>query len=138
MDDVLVVGAGPAGAIAAIVLARAGARVRLIDRAAFPRDKLCGDTLNPGTLAVLRRLGLADPVDRDGLEVDGMRITAEGGFDLTAHYPGGLHGRAITRRRFDQMLVEAAIAAGVGFEPSLAAHAAAIDRGRVRGVVCAA
>ena len=58
MLDVLIAGAGPAGAIAAMVLARAGARVLVLDRARFPRDKLCGDTLNPGALAVLERLGL--------------------------------------------------------------------------------
>ena len=60
MLDVLIVGAGPAGTVAATVLARKGARVRLVDRARFPRDKLCGDTVNPGTLALLRRLGLAE------------------------------------------------------------------------------
>src|SRR3954468_5637226 len=102
MDDVLIVGAGPAGSVAAIVLARAGARVRLIDRAVFPRDKLCGDTLNPGTLAVLRRLGLADAVDGEGLLVEGMRVTGERGFDLMTRYPNGLCGRAISRRRLDQ------------------------------------
>ena len=48
LDDAVCRGAGPAGAVAAIVLARAGARVRLVDRATFPRDKLCGDTVNPG------------------------------------------------------------------------------------------
>ncbi len=53
----LVVGAGPAGAIAALTLARAGVRVAMVDRARFPRDKLCGDTINPGTLSILRRLG---------------------------------------------------------------------------------
>ena len=47
-SDALVIGAGPAGSIAALTLARAGARVRLIDRASFPRDKLCGDTLESG------------------------------------------------------------------------------------------
>ena len=59
---------GPAGSIAALVLARAGVRVRLVDRARFPRDKLCGDTLNPGTLSILDRLGIAGPVRhaRDG------------------------------------------------------------------------
>jgi len=58
VDDVIVVGAGPAGTVAAIVLARAGARVRLLDRATFPRHKLCGDTINPGTLEALRALDL--------------------------------------------------------------------------------
>jgi flavin-dependent dehydrogenase len=62
--DALVVGAGPAGSIAALVLARAGLRVHLVDRARFPRPKLCGDTLNPGSLAILDSLhsGLRAPV----------------------------------------------------------------------------
>ena len=51
--DGVVAGAGPAGALAATILARAGARVRMFDRAKFPRAKLCGDTLNPGALSVL-------------------------------------------------------------------------------------
>ena len=54
--DVVIVGAGPAGCAAALVLARAGVRVRLIDRERFPRDKLCGDTVNPGTMGLLGRL----------------------------------------------------------------------------------
>ena len=59
--DVLVVGAGPAGTVAATALASAGARVRLVDRARFPRPKLCGDTLNPGAFAVLRALETKEP-----------------------------------------------------------------------------
>ena len=54
MDDVAIAGAGPAGALAAAILARAGLRVSVFDRARFPRHKLCGDTLNPGALAVIR------------------------------------------------------------------------------------
>ena len=60
MYDVIICGAGPAGSVAATVLARGGARVLLLDRARFPRDKLCGDTMNPGTVAILRRLGLTE------------------------------------------------------------------------------
>ena len=59
MVDVLIAGAGPAGSIAAIRLARAGARVLLVDRATFPRDKLCGDTLNPGAMRIADRAGVS-------------------------------------------------------------------------------
>jgi len=57
-SEVLVVGAGPAGCAAGIVLARAGVDVHLVDRATFPRDKTCGDALSNETVALLERLGL--------------------------------------------------------------------------------
>src|SRR5438552_110296 len=117
--DVVIVGAGPAGSVAATVLARAGARVRLLDRASFPRDKLCGDTVNPGTLAALARLDLAQPIAGRGLRVDGMRVTGPGGVSIEGRYPDGLTGRAIVRRDFDWALLGQAIAAGARFEPSV-------------------
>jgi flavin-dependent dehydrogenase len=116
MDDVLIVGAGPAGAVAATVLARAGARVRLLDRAAFPRDKLCGDTINPGTLAILRRLGLARGIEPRGLPIDGMIVTGEGGVRVVGRYPVERCGLAIRRRDLDAILLEQAIAAGAAFD----------------------
>src|SRR5262245_45205832 len=116
MDDVLIVGAGPAGAVAAIVLARAGARVRLLDRAAFPRDKLCGDTINPGTLVLLRRLGLAAGIEERAVPIDGMIVTGEGGIAVEGRYPREQRGLAISRRDFDAMLLDQAVAAGVAFE----------------------
>src|SRR5712691_9250278 len=112
MDDVLIVGAGPAGAVAAVVLARAGARVRLLDRETFPRDKLCGDTLNPGALALLRRLNVAADIERQALRVRGMRVTGPGGADVVGEYGAGYAGAAITRRALDQILLDAASAAG--------------------------
>lgn len=59
-STVLVVGAGPAGCAAGLVLARAGVDVCVVDRATFPRDKTCGDALSNETVATLGRLGLAD------------------------------------------------------------------------------
>ena len=138
----MIVGAGPAGAVAAIVLARAGARVRVIERATFPRDKLCGDTVNPGTLARLRRLGLDDGLDARALRVDGMRVTGEGGVVIDGRYPRGQSGRAIVRRDLDWMLLQQAMAAGCEYEPAVAVRRAVFDdqRGarRVTGVVVGA
>src|SRR3954467_108563 len=102
MDDVLVVGAGPAGAIAAMVLARAGVRVRLIDRAAFPRDKLCGDTVNPGSLALLDRLGVAAAIRASARRIAGMTVTGPNGARVAAEYPPGIAGISLTRRELDQ------------------------------------
>ena len=89
--DVLIVGAGPAGAIAALVLARAGIGVRVLDRARFPRFKLCGDSVNPGALAILNRLGLGAVVN-GALPVDGMIVTSESGARCEGCYGHGQQG----------------------------------------------
>src|SRR5215207_8628074 len=56
--DVLVIGAGPAGSVAALVLARGGARVALVDKARFPRDKACGDLVGPRGVQLLGELAI--------------------------------------------------------------------------------
>ena len=127
MQDVVIVGAGPAGAVAAAVLARAGARVRLVDRATFPRDKLCGDTVNPGTLTCLQRLGLHGDLDVRGLRIDGMLVTGEGGVAIDGRYPRGQSGRAILRRELDAMLLQQAIAAGCEVDTGIAVRRAMVD-----------
>jgi geranylgeranyl reductase family protein len=124
MTDVLIAGGGPAGAIAALLLARAGVRVAVIDRARFPRDKLCGDSLNPGALRLLQRLGVGSAADA-GLPIDGMVVTGEGGVRVDARYGDGVIGRALTRRVLDAALLEAAAAAGAEI------HEAATVRGPV-------
>jgi flavin-dependent dehydrogenase len=135
MLDVLIVGAGPAGAIAALVLARAGARVRIVDRATFPRDKLCGDTVNPGTLARLTELGVGPEIEARGLRVDGMVVTGEGGLTIEGRYPEGQYGRAIVRRDLDWLLLQQAIAAGCEFEPGVAVRRAMVrEHGVMRSV----
>lgn len=61
--DAVVIGAGPAGAIAAMLLARAGRRVMLVERAPRGRDKTCGHCLNGRIMALARRLGIDDAID---------------------------------------------------------------------------
>ena len=133
MPDVLIVGAGPAGSIAGLVLARAGVRVQLLDRAEFPRDKLCGDTINPGALSILDRLGLGTAVRRRSIPVTGMTVTGPGGSSVSADY-GTLCGAAIVRRDLDQLLLQAAIAAGVDFVPGMRVRTPIMSTDRVIGV----
>ena len=136
--DVLVVGAGPAGSVAARQLAAAGVRVRIVDRATFPRDKLCGDTLNPGCLAMLDRLdtAVARRIRARALAITGMTITGPGGVTVNADYPSGLTGAAVLRRELDEWLLEAAVRAGACFDPGVAVQRPDVADGplRVNGV----
>lgn len=134
--NVLVVGAGPAGSIAAIVLARAGVTVRVIDRARFPRRKLCGDTINPGARAILGRLGLS-PVEEGGLPVAGM-IVSGNGLTVRGTYPPPFTGLALTRETLDLRLLERAASAGAVVDEERLAAAAVVESGRVTGVRTAA
>ena len=130
MLDVVIAGAGPAGSIAALVLARAGVKVALFDRAHFPRPKLCGDSVNPGALAVLRRLDLSH-VTEGGLLLDGMLVSGEGGVRVTGQYGGGRAGIALSREVLDQRLVEAAAQAGATVECGVVVQGPALsDDGR--------
>jgi geranylgeranyl reductase family protein len=137
MHDVLIAGAGPAGAMAATLLARAGARVLVFDRARFPRAKLCGDTLNPGALAVLRRLGL-DEATNGSLALHGMIITGEDGVRVEARYERAC-GYAIGRREFDLALLMAAARAGAHVEQDVLVQEAIVDSSqhapRVAGLI---
>ncbi len=130
--NVLVVGAGPAGSVTALLLARAGATVRMIDRARFPRRKLCGDTINPGARAILGRLGLSS-VERGGVPVAGWIVTG-GGVGVQGAYPPSVLGLAMTREVLDVRLVEAAASAGAIVDEERLATEAIIEHGRVVGI----
>jgi geranylgeranyl reductase family protein len=64
-SQVLIIGAGPAGCAAGITLARAGVDVCVVDRASFPRPKICGDALSNRAVALARSLGAGSRLDRD-------------------------------------------------------------------------
>jgi flavin-dependent dehydrogenase len=133
MIDVLIAGAGPAGSIAATLLARAGARVLVLDRARFPRDKLCGDSLNPGSLALLRRLHLSAWIDAHGIPIDGMIVTGPGGVRVDGRYPPGVLGRSVSRRDLDYALIGEALRAGAHLEEGVAVRRADVrTRGRAQ------
>jgi flavin-dependent dehydrogenase len=114
--DVVVVGAGPAGSAVAILLAERGLAVTLLDKAVFPRPKICGEYLSPEAARVLDRLGVLKAVDGAGAQpLHGMRITAPDGTVLEGAYPTGGpwrgyrdHALAIRREAFDRILLERA------------------------------
>jgi flavin-dependent dehydrogenase len=137
VDDVAIAGAGPAGAFAATILARAGLRVRVFDRARFPRHKLCGDTLNPGALTVLRGHEDVSTLIEQSDPIDGMLLTGPGGVRVRGTYGEGIAGRSITRAVLDQWLIDRAIAAGAAIEQEVAVRAVAIAHGRIAGVTIA-
>lgn len=113
--DVVVVGAGPAGTAAATHLARAGRDVLLVDKATFPRDKICGDGLTAGALRLLEELGL-DPGEVPSWQpVDDVVVVSPSGREVTFPLPRdeGLYAVVARRAELDAALVALARAAGV-------------------------
>jgi len=104
---ITIIGAGPAGASAAIAAAATGACVTLIDKAVFPRDKICGCCLNRAGVAVLDRLG----VTVGGDELNRLHLACGGrAADVALR-----HGRAISRHALDTALIDRAVTRGVRF-----------------------
>ncbi len=129
----VVVGAGPAGATAARELARRSVTVLLVDRAAFPRWKVCGCCLNGRAASVLRRAGLgALTAGCRAVPLECIRLAA-GGRHARVPLAGGV---ALSREAFDAALVRAAVEAGADFLPMTRAilAEAASEKGGKGGV----
>src|SRR5262249_46303070 len=112
--EVVIIGAGPAGAMAAHQLAWMGKSVLLVDKAVFPRWKVCGCCLNTRALATLRATGLGPLTARCGaVPLQNLELAARNRRALLP-LAGGV---ALSREAFDAALVRAAIEAGAAFLP---------------------
>lgn len=134
--DAVVVGAGPAGSATAAHLARSGARVLLVDRSSFPRDKACGGGLTPRGVAALDRLGIDRPSD-EFMRVGGLEMSSPGRsiatrFPKTTRWPD--YGVVARRNHLDQRLLDAAVAAGAEFREGVRVAGPLMDDGSCRGV----
>jgi menaquinone-9 beta-reductase len=133
--DVLIVGAGPGGSTTAYHLARAGLDVMVVERSAFPREKVCGDGLTPRAVNALVRMGIDvdDPgfERHGGLRIYSRRVTLELPWPTLRTYPG--YGLVRTRAEFDELLARRAEKAGATLRERTEAVSPILDGGWVSG-----
>lgn len=132
------VGGGPAGAAAAYHLARRGIDVLVVDKATFPREKVCGDGLAPRGVRALLEMGV-DPATEggftrvDGLRVHGLGVRLDLPWPEVGEFPP--YGLVRTRHDLDQLLLRRAEAAGARVWEGAEATGPALERGWVVGAM---
>jgi len=141
--DVIVVGAGPGGATAAMALAQKGYDVLLLDRQNFPRDKVCGDAVPATALDLLLALGMKEKIAAaDFYYIDKLRLVSPKGYSMDADLEDEHHliqSAIVPREKFDVLLQEHAVDSGAQFvqahvkEPILEDGKVAGVRARVNG-----
>jgi geranylgeranyl reductase family protein len=117
--EVIIVGAGPAGASAAYHLAKSGRKVLLLDRQIFPRDKSCGDGLTRSAVRTLTEMGVTQLLN-GAVKIGGVRIFMRGRGTRDFNYPDGMgepdHGMVVPRLQLDEAICRQAVAAGANFQ----------------------
>jgi flavin-dependent dehydrogenase len=136
--DLLVIGGGPAGSTIAALAARRGVNVVVVERATFPREKVCGEFLSTEGCRVVERLGLLDELVSHGCVPTGTcRITDSRGARLDADLPDlgstGRDGLGVSRELLDPLLLDHASRGGAKVLMRHDAHEPLIEQGRVRG-----
>ena len=109
--DVIVVGAGPSGSVSAGLLAARGYTVLVLEREEHPRPKPCGEFINPGAIAALRRTGFADALERlEPSRIRGWRLRTWRGDDVSAGFADPRNGHELIGWGLPRMRVDAALA----------------------------
>jgi flavin-dependent dehydrogenase len=136
--EIVVVGAGPAGAVVSMLLAQRGHRVLLVDRATFPRDKACAEYLSPACTPILERLGVLQAVlAAEPQRLQGMRITDYRGRSCVGRFVQQgrlLQGLALPRIVLDHLLVQQACRVGVALQTGVWVRQPLLNGNRVCGV----
>ncbi|TMK96821.1 MAG: geranylgeranyl reductase family protein [Actinobacteria bacterium] len=126
----MVVGAGPAGSATAYHLATRGVDVLMVDKAVFPREKVCGDGLTPRGVRAIQRMGI-DPTEPGFTRVDGLRTYGVDGVVIDLRWPRLKDfpplGVVRTRFDFDNLLAERAVKAGARFDQGTEARRPVMD-----------
>lgn len=132
--DVIIVGAGPGGSAAAIHLARGGAKVLLLEKSTFPREKVCGDGLTPRSVKELIGLGvdLSGWIENKGLRIIGGGHRLELPWPELSDFPG--YGLVRTRASLDDLLAKRAVAAGADLREGTNVQGPILDGQRIVGV----
>lgn len=135
--DVIVVGAGPGGSATAAYLGRSGLDVVLLEKATFPRDKICGDGLTPRAVRELTTLGVGTREQDGWIRNKGLRIVGAGQtFQLdwpeSASFPG--YGMARARATLDETLARHAVGCGARLHEGVSVTGPVVEGGRVVGV----
>jgi menaquinone-9 beta-reductase len=131
MVDAVVAGGGPAGSTCALLLARAGLTVTLVERATFPRRKVCGEYLNSGAVATLDRIGMLTEVRAGAFALHGVRLVPPRAPAVELPFTHG--ALACERETLDAILLRAAVYSGVTVVHGRVEDVLH-DRGRIDGV----
>jgi geranylgeranyl reductase family protein len=135
--DVIVVGAGPAGSVAAMALAQKGYDVLMLDRQPFPRDKICGDGIPAGALDLLYSLGMEEKIRAANFYyIDKLRLVSPKGYTMDADLEEAHHkarSAIVPRMQFDVLLQQHAVDSGAEFREAQVKEPI-VEDGQVRGV----
>lgn len=129
--DVIVAGAGPAGAICAAYLAKAGLDVLLIDKDVFPRDKVCGDMIREGFVKHIKELDAIDLLDEKSTCVRKLKLMSASGNEALVPF----ECYSLSRYELDKLLVDTAVSWGAEFRQDCRLEDVIIEGGKVCGVV---